>query len=232
MGANVKMMTVLRSWISTSLAAKDDECLLAILKYLSRLPVTKESATASKIGKMVQKLTKEGSPAIKKLANEVKDNWFSKMDLGTPTSAAPTPVETSKSTPTKDDARKRDRSTDSTKSSSSSMTGKPDVQVVSAKKARPSSATAAAPAKKGTVTIIPSAGPVEKKKAASVPSFDIFKSLSAKTDLPKIKKSDKPVERKSSEKQDLRTSTSDVVITSITPAGNAPAPLFSYRKEK
>ena len=230
MGSNVKIMTVFRAWISTSLAAKDDECLLAILKYLSRLPVTKESATASKIGKMVQKVTKEGSPGIKKLASEVKDNWFSKMDLTTPTSAAPTPVETSKSTPTKDDARKRDRSTDSTQSSTSSMTGKPDVQVAPAKKARPSSATTA-PAKKATVTIIPSAGPVEKKKAATVPSFDIFKSLSAKADLPKIKKSDKPVERKS-EKQDLRTVNPDVMITSITPAESAPAPLFSYRKEK
>lgn len=227
MGSNVKIMTVLRSWIFTCMNTKDDECLLAILKYLSRLPITKESATASKIGKMVQKLTKEGAPAIKKLANEVKDNWFSKLDTPTPT--APTPVESSKSMPAKEDTRKRDRSTDSVQSSTSSMTGKPDIQVVSAKKARPSAATSSA--KKGAVPIIPSPGPVEKKKAASVPSFDIFKSLSAKPDLPKIKKSDKPVERKP-EKQEMRTTASEVVITSITPAEGAPAPLFSYRKEK
>jgi hypothetical protein len=229
MGANSKILTVIRAWISSCLSEKDDTGLLGILKYVSRLPITKESVTVSKIGVVIRKVFKERSSEIKRLAGEIKDSWYSKIQEETPTSASTPALPSESSKVGKDESKKRERATNPGPSSvNSSSSAKSDVQIMSSKKIKATTNSSAPSGKKsGAVTIIPAAGPEQKKKAATVPSFDIFKTLSAKTDLPKIKKSDKPVERKA-EQPDLRTS--DVVITSVTPA-TAPAP-FSYRKEK
>ena len=89
------------------------------------------------------------------------------------------------------------------------------------------------PNTKPTSTVMPSAssGQVEKKTVTAI-SFDIFKSNPAAS-LPKIKKSDKPVVRKSPE-----VSPTSPQIPSLPPQQSASEPSaegsnkFSYRKKR
>jgi hypothetical protein len=218
----------------------------ATLKYLQRLPVKKDPVSESKIGRAINKLTKDKgiSGEVRKVALEIKESWTSQLakeeSNGTGTKPGPSAPVKENSSLSVNTTMARKRSIDEVKKespSSSSSSTFPN------KRLTPTLSKSTLPlpvaTKKTTPVSLPMA-PIDegKKKATTVASFDVFKSLTAKADLPKAKKMDKTQaaaakkDASSASKLSLSESASTTSTSPNVSTTSEEPPMFSYRHKE
>ncbi|KAH8829943.1 hypothetical protein DL96DRAFT_1591014 [Flagelloscypha sp. PMI_526] len=175
---NVDALDMLRDWLRAGCNSRPDDetgfinTVMPILHIIDRLPLTVENLKTSKLGKLIKKLSNEGSsPAIKDMASNIAKRWTEMLQA-----QGPPPALTLKAEPARGDAPMIDASASKKRKLPASASEK--------EKEKPAKRAAV-----GTTKPSSSSSSTAVKKETAKVDNSFFSSRPEKKPLPSFKKS-------------------------------------------